>query len=318
VIRFYLPILIAVLAAAMLLCWRFPGKVLAAGLVIMRTLCGLQRRTTIIDGQTWSYLDSGGEQVPAVLLHGFGADKYAWLAYGRLLRRRFRVIAPDLPGFGESPRDPALDYSVAAQCRRLHRFMTELGLSKVHLAGNSLGGFIAAWFALTYPEALHSLMLIDAAGVAGSRKSEADLTIEQGHNPFAVTDLRGFELMLSTIAHKPPRIPGFIVKALYQDLQDRQAFLERLFWGLLNDLRARSLLDHLPGLKVALLVLWGREDRLVDVSAAVAVHERVPGSTLVILNEVGHVPMIEAPRLTAMHHLRFVDSLGRAGQPSAA
>ena len=179
-IRFYLPILIAVLAAAMLLCWRFPGKVLAAGLVIMRTLCGLQRRTMIIDGQTWSYLDSGGEQVPAVLLHGFGADKYAWLAYGRLLRRRFRVIAPDLPGFGESPRDPALDYSVAAQCRRLHRFMTELGLSKVHLAGNSLGGFIAAWFALTYPEALHSLMLIDAAGVAGSRKSEADLTIEQG------------------------------------------------------------------------------------------------------------------------------------------
>lgn len=310
-------ILVGLLAVATVLCLRFPGMALAAALRAVRALCGLRRRTTSVDGYLWYYLDSGGDREPVVLLHGFGADKDIWLAYGRLLRKRFRVIAPDLPGFGESKRDPALDYTAAAQCRRLRRFIEQLGLTEVHLAGNSLGGFIAACYALTYPETLHSVMLIDAAGIAGSRKSEADLVIERGENPFEVKDLKAFRQMLSWIAHKPPKIPAFLMKALYEDMQRRQAFLERLFWTLLEDLRSRNLLDQLQHLKVALLALWGREDRLVDVSAAVAIHERVPGSTLVILDDVGHVPMFEAPAVTATHHLHFIDNLGHGVRASA-
>jgi pimeloyl-ACP methyl ester carboxylesterase len=310
--------LLGLLAVATVLCLRFPGLALAAVVRAMRALCGLRRMTISVDGDTWSYLDSGGDQEPVVLLHGFGADKDIWVAYGRLLRKRFRVIAPDLPGFGESKRDPALDYTAAAQCKRLRRFIEQLGLTKVHLAGNSLGGFIAACYALTYPETLHSVMLIDAAGIAGSRKSEADLVIERGENPFAVKDLKAFEQMFSWIAHKPRKMPAFLVKAMYEDMQRRQAFLERLFWTLLEDLRSRNILEQLHHLQVALLALWGREDRLVDVSAAQAIHERVPLSTLVILDDVGHVPMFEAPAVTASHHLQFIDNLNHRVRASAA
>jgi pimeloyl-ACP methyl ester carboxylesterase len=310
--------LLGLLAAAALVCLRFPGMALAAAVHAMRAVCGLKRRTASVDGYTWSYLDSGGDQEPVVLLHGFGADKDIWLAYGRLLRKRFRVIAPDLPGFGESRRDPALDYTAVAQCTRLRRFIEQLGLTKVHLAGNSLGGFIAACYALMYPDTLCSVMLIDAAGIAGSRKSEADLVIERGENPFAVKDLKAFEQMFAWIAHKPPKMPAFLVRAMYEDMQRRQAFLERLFWTLLEDLRSRNLLEQLQQLKVALLALWGREDRLVDVSAAVAIHERVPRCTLVILDDVGHVPMFEAPAATAAHHVQFIDNLTRSVRASTA
>src|SRR5262245_31209432 len=120
-----------------------------------RALCGLKHRKLEVDGFTWTYLDSAGRDKPIMLLvHGFGADKDTWLPYARLLRRRFRVIAPDLPGFGESVRDPAMDYSAEAQIDRLHRLIRALELGPVHLAGNSLGGYLSGWYALEYPATL--------------------------------------------------------------------------------------------------------------------------------------------------------------------
>ena len=141
------------------------------------------------------------------------------------------------------------------------------------------------------------------------------LAVERGENPFAVADFSAFRRLVSRIMYRPLKIPTFLMKALYQDMYGRQAFLDRLFWKLVQELRERNLAGQLQRLRVAVLVLWGREDRLVDVSAALAIHERVSGSTLVILDEVGHVPMFEAPRLTATHHLQFIDSLGCKGPP---
>ena len=153
------------------------------------------------------------------------------------------------------------------------------------------------------------MTFIDAAGVPGANKSEADLAIERGDNPFAVTDFQTFERALSMVAHKPPKIPVFVKKLLFAEMLKRKQFLDVLFWKLIQDLKSRSLLDHLHLLRVPALVLWGRQDRLVDVSSALAIHERVRDSKLVILEDVGHVPMFEAPRLTAMHHVHFIDGL---------
>jgi pimeloyl-ACP methyl ester carboxylesterase len=291
------------------------ARVLAVIVAVMRWLCGLRRRTLVVDGFTWTYLDSGGSNLPVLLLiHGFGADKDTWLPYGRLLRRRFRVIAPDLPGFGESVQDPAMDYSANAQVDRLHRFIGALGLDRVHIAGNSLGGYLSGWYALEHPDTLHSVMFIDAAGMPGSNRSEADLAIERGDNPFAINDFQAFEKALSMVAHKPPKLPMFVKKVLYREMLSRKEYLDVLFWRLLQDLKSRSLLDQLHRVRVPALVLWGREDHLVDVSSAVAIHERIKDSTLVILDDVGHVPMFEAPRVTATHHLQFIDALDRAAR----
>ena len=113
--------LLCLLAVAVIAACSRPARAMAAAVALMRTLCGLKRRTVVVDGFTWTYLDSGAARdAPTMLLiHGFGADKDTWLPYGRLLRRRFRVIAPDLPGFGESVQDAAMDYSSEAQIDRL-------------------------------------------------------------------------------------------------------------------------------------------------------------------------------------------------------
>jgi pimeloyl-ACP methyl ester carboxylesterase len=303
-------LLIAGLAmAAALVFYFFPRRTLPALLVVARAACGLKRQRVVVDGYTWHYLDSGGSNPAVLLIHGFGADKDTWLPYARLLRRKFRVIAPDLPGFGETLQDPDLDYSAATQSERLRRFIAVLELDTVHLAGNSLGGFISGCFAVRFPESVRSLAFIDAAGIEGSSKSDADLAIDRGDNPFTVADFAAFEKMLGMVAYKPPRIPLFIKKALYQEALSRKPFLDSIFWKLLNDLKSTNLREQLHRLLVPTLILWGREDRLVHVSSAMAIHERVPNSSLVILDQIGHVPMIEAPIRTAGLHMDFIDGL---------
>lgn len=315
----YLLVLGIVLLGTGLLVHQFPGRALAMLLVCARALCGVKRREANIEGRNWIYLDSGQEcATPLVLLHGFGADKDAWLPMARLVRKRMRVVAPDLPGFGESPMEPDVDYTADAQCLRLRQFIDYMGFTRVHLAGNSLGGFMATCFALRYPESVASLTLLDAAGIEGANKSEADRIIDRGGNPFEFNDYEGFNKFIDSIACQPPPMPKFVRTALYLDAVRRREFLTRLFWQLLADMRSQNLLARLPQLKAPALVIWGREDRLVDVSSAQAIHARVADSTLVILDGIGHVPMIEAPRLTAEHQIRFLDGLAERPEALAA
>jgi pimeloyl-ACP methyl ester carboxylesterase len=85
------------------------------------------------------YLEGGrGESV--LLLHGFGADKDNWNLFSRYLTKRYHVIAPDLPVFGESSKIWSDQYNISAQVERVHDFVKQLGLKSFHLAGNSMGG----------------------------------------------------------------------------------------------------------------------------------------------------------------------------------
>src|SRR3546814_10747769 len=79
--------------------------------------------------------------------------------------RAYHVIAPDRPGFGENERNPQLAYDVEAQTARLKGFVDALGLDRPHIAGNSMGGWIALRYALDYPQALASLIVLNNAGV---------------------------------------------------------------------------------------------------------------------------------------------------------
>src|SRR3546814_19671079 len=89
-----------------------------------------------------------------------------------LLTRDYHVIAPDLPGFGQNERNPDLAYDLQAQTARLKAFADTLGLSRPHVGGNSMGGWIALRYAIEYPDALASLILLNNAGVNGANESE--------------------------------------------------------------------------------------------------------------------------------------------------
>ena len=158
------PWLIA-LAAAIAACWITfrvrPVPATRALLAVLRPLLGLRRHEVRVAGETWPYLAGGPSSAPTVLfVHGFGADKDMWLTYARRFKDRYRIIAPDLPGFGDADRRADRDYAPRAQARRLAAFCDALRIKDAHVVGSSMGGFISAWLAIDRADLVRSLTLM--------------------------------------------------------------------------------------------------------------------------------------------------------------
>ena len=129
----------------------FPGTVLDVMAKSARQTAGLERKAITVGDHEVIYLD-GGSGPPVVLLHGFGSNKDLWNAVAARLTPAYRVIVPDLPGFGESTKRESANYDVQTQVKRLHEFLNNLGIEQKHIAGNSMGGMISVAYAATYPE----------------------------------------------------------------------------------------------------------------------------------------------------------------------
>lgn len=287
--------------------WLFPNQLVRLAIAAGRRSARLRARSVVVEGDTWPYLDGGPTGAETVLLiHGFGADKDSWIPYARELSGKYRVIAPDLPGFGESARHKDREYTVGVQTQRLHAFVTELGLGKFHLVGNSMGGHIAGLYAISYPAQLSSLALLDNAGVDVPTKSDLVLDVDQGRNPLAVSTMEEFEQMLSLVTHKPLWIPGIFKRFAFERAVNDRDFIDQIFWSIVDDSPNIFLNERLAEIRVPTLVLWGRNDRLIHVSCVDVMAAAIPDNTAVILDETGHAPMVERPKETAEHHKAFL------------
>jgi len=125
----------------------------------------------------------GGAGDTIILLHGFGGSKDNWLDFAKNFTTHYRVIIPDLPGFGESSKPENAKYGIMSQVERVHLFAEQLKLTKFHLVGYSMGGNIAGNYAAAYPQMVVTLALFDSARVIAPVKSELDLLLEKGINP---------------------------------------------------------------------------------------------------------------------------------------
>ena len=101
-----------------------------------RSSAGLRQRSTEVDGLHIEYLE-GGQGDVVLLLHGFGANKDNWTRISKHITPHYRAIAPDLPGFGESSRQPDANYTIAAQADRIHALARTLGIKSFHLGESS-------------------------------------------------------------------------------------------------------------------------------------------------------------------------------------
>ena len=284
-----------------------PAYLVAVTIGLVRRWGRLSPKSVVVDGISWPYLEGGppdGEVI--VLLHGFGGDKNNWPLYARNFTKRYRVIAPDLPGFGENVRDPDWDYGMETQAERLQRFIHELRIDKFHLAGNSMGGFIALYYALDYPNDLLSLTLFDNAGVRSKNKSELEIAIGERKNLLIARTMEEFDQLLAFISHKKIPSPTFMKKALLQIQQRNFEFLDKLFWRLADEAVDETVTDRLSEISMPTLVIWGRHDRVLDVSCTEAMAASIPNNKVVIFEDAGHIPMIEKPRESAQHHLELI------------
>ncbi|MDP3858709.1 MAG: alpha/beta fold hydrolase [Stagnimonas sp.] len=255
---------------------------------------------------------TGAARETIVLLHGYSADKQVWPRFARHLLDRYQVIIPDLAGHGATGFVPGLDYSAPAQARRVAAMLDGLGIARAHIAGNSMGGFISAHFALAYPERTLSAGLIDPAGVNSPQPSDMGKLLATGRNPFEVHSRAEFDQFYAMTMAQPPWLPGFMLAAMAEQYQQRRPQLSEIF----EDLHNRDALDtRLAEITAPTLVLWGDQDRLIHVSAAPVWAAGLPSAKLVVRAGIGHMPMVEQPAETAALYRDFLRNLPNRGTP---
>jgi pimeloyl-ACP methyl ester carboxylesterase len=279
-----------------------------------RSRAGLERKeTTLADGTRMVWLE-GGTGAPLVLVHGFGADKDNFTRVARYLTPHYRVIAPDLVGFGESAHRADVDYHYAAQAGRLRAFVQALGLSRIDLGGNSMGGGIAMSYAAQHPTEVASLWLIDCAGIAEAPPSElAKIVTTTGENPLMITQESDFPAFLKFVMSDPPYIPGSVMDVLARERIANQALERQVFAQIATD----SVSASIKGLATPTLILWGDEDRALSVGTVPVLRMLLPNAQAVVMPHIGHAPMIERPKDSAEDYLRFRQGLAAAATASA-
>ena len=279
-----------------------PERAVRVALAYERRLAGLERKeATLASGLTYAYLE-GGTGAPLLLLHGFGANKDNFARIAKYLTPRYRVIVPDHIGFGESSKPPLADYAPRAQAERLRALMRQLGVTQLHLGGNSMGGHIALTYAALYPKEVKSLWLLNAAGVWSAPPSEVRRKMaETGENPMLVQDEEEFAALVSLVTAKPLMIPRPFLDVVAQERIKNLALEEKIF----KQLAADSVEERIRGLATPALIVWGQQDRVLHPGSAGILQMLLIRSEVVMMQGVGHVPMIEEPERSALDYLRF-------------
>ena len=305
-------LLIPLTLIALLLLWvnLQPLKAMNLMMLLGRKASKLSLKTASVKGVDWPYLEGGpAEAEVVVFVHGFAANKDTWPIYTKHFYKKYRVVVPDLPGFGDNIKDLGRDYGITAQTDDLADFLRTIGVEKCHIVGNSMGGHVSLNFAVKYPELLHSLTLINNAGIRLDHKSDIELAVDAGENPLEMKSADDVTRQIALVMHKPVYLPGFFKRAMYHQAQLDKVILDKIFWATVAESEAMALNDSLSQISVPTLILWGRHDRIIDVSTAAILNEGIKNSQCVIIEEAGHVPMAEKPAITAQHNIEFLDSL---------
>jgi pimeloyl-ACP methyl ester carboxylesterase len=262
-----------------------------------------------LNGHLIAYRDAGDPAAePLLLIHGVGGSSLAWVPLFAHLSARYRVVAPDLLGHGQSDK-PRADYSLGAFAVWLRDFLDGLDIPAATLVGHSLGGGVALQLAYQHRQYCRRLVLVNSGGLGN------DVSM-----PLRLLSTPGAELLLPVIASRPAMFLGHGVLSLltagglaespktqerwrkYFALADplgRHAFLRTL--RSVVDLRGQtvSALNRLPNLDVPTLIIAGALDPVIPASHAQAAHAALPGSQLAIIDEAGHHPMLDCPAALA-------------------
>ncbi len=260
------------------------------------------------EGLRVHYRDQGNpEGIPIVLLHGTAASLHTWEPLVAELKDEYRLITYTQPGHGLTGPHPHDDYTFAGMAEALDLVTEELDLKRFILGGNSMGGWVSWRYALAYPERVDALLLLDAWGMP-LREGEEEPPMNLGFR------LLGSPIGRILMQHYTPRM--LVKKSALQSVSVAsvmdEATVDR-YWEMLRlpgNRRARALAaitdrkpemaERIGEIAIPTLVIWGEEDQLIFASAAQTFDERMPNADVVIYENVGHLPMEEAPERTAL------------------
>jgi pimeloyl-ACP methyl ester carboxylesterase len=259
---------------------------------------------TLPSGATVHYRDQGQRNGPAlVLLHGSNASLHTWEPWVAQIGDQFRMISLDLPSHGLTGAVPGDDYSQEAMAQFVNEFTTVMHIERFALAGNSMGGGIAARFAIHYPERLTHLVLVDAAGMPTKEPRDPGIGFIIARTPVLqnlmlyVTPRGMFEEGLKKAIENDALVTPEMVDRywiLNRKAGNRAASLKR-FQGTFDTF----IQDNAAKIKTPTLILWGEKDTLTPRDMGDAYNAAIKGSKLVVFKNTGHIPMEEVPDQSA-------------------
>ena len=244
-----------------------------------------------------------GDGPAVVFLHGLSGCWQNWLENMPPLAADHRVIALDLPGFGESPM-PADPISVSAYARLVVELLDELGVNDATIVGNSMGGFIGCEMAIRFPARVRRLVLVAAAGLSlrhmrherkrGLRARSENILFFGLGRLAARTDLvvrsrRLRRAMLLLVAAHAERLPGPLIA------EQAHGAGKPGFDDALEAMTAYPIRDRLGEIRCPALIVWGEEDRLVPVRDAAEFEWLILDARKVLYPDTGHMVMLEQP-----------------------
>jgi len=272
----------------------------------------------------WMNIIDMGSGEPVIFIHGLSGCWQNWLEQLPLFARDHRVIAVDLPGFGQSEM-PAEEISISGYADAIDELMEELDIEAARIVGNSMGGFIGAELAIQHPARVERLVLVAAAGLSiesirterttGLRhRAENVVFFTLGHvaSRSATVALRPRlrAALLMTVAAHPAKLPGPL--AAQQVLGSGKPG----FSDALEAMCRYPLRDRLEKIGCPTLIVWGEKDILVPVKDAAIFEELIPDSRKIIYKDTGHVSMMERPARFNSDVKAFLDEAPGEQQPA--
>ena len=260
------------------------------------------QRWVTIDGRRVSVVELGSGP-PVVFIHGLSGTWRNWLEQLPVFAREHRVIAFDLPGFGESEM-PAQTITISGYGRFVNALLDELGVGVAAVVGNSMGGFIGIELAIRFPERVERLVLVSAAGLSIESLRNERLLGLLGALDNRLAAYTGWlasrsdtlarrpgsrRMIFGVAARHPERLPAPLVSEQVRG-SGKPGFVPAL--DALTDYPIR---DRLGEIVCPTLIVWGAEDRLVPARDADEFARLIPNARKVVWPDTGHVAMLERP-----------------------
>jgi len=280
-----------------------------------------QEKFVELDGNRICYIDEG-EGPPLLFVHGIGGSISNWAPSIEHFKRRYRVIALDLPGFGKSGYADA-DYSLEFFTRAIRGLLAHLGIDRVSIVGNSLGGFITLHIALYHNELVETITLVDSAGghefPVLARRALRVLPLNWLKRIILFINsylLRfRFAYRLGGIYNINPYTRALLDEAISMaERTDVDQYLEAYVRTARTALNV-TYREQLGEICKPTLVVWGQKDLGVPLKVGQRINTGIKGSFLVAIPRAAHVPQLDQPEAFNAALERFLSGARNSGSP---
>ena len=256
-----------------------------------------------VDGYKIRYLESGNSKSTLVLIHGLGASAERWNRVIPIFAENFRVVVPDLIGFGYSDK-PTADYTLDFFSDFLEKFFTVLGITHPSIIGSSLGGQISAEYTSSHSQDVEKLILVSPSGMMKQSTPALDAYIMAALYPNETSAKNAFELMEGSGKHVEDQIVNEFINRMRLP-NAKLAFMSTVL-GLKNSI---SITSKLQSISAPTLIIWGADDPVIPIKHADDFVSAIQDCKFHRMDGCGHTPYVQDPHTFASKASEFLNAL---------